>query len=220
MKLHLGRGRNGSNGAPIRSQQLFSRDNSNRQSQKWRTTCPKLAHRTSSPCQTAETAIPLHVLWRRNVTIGASSAKQFQHRGSHRLEQQCTTRMNPIENATTSPHVVASTWFRPWPLLWSTVRENSGFRATSDLHREDHESRLPCRPTNSGQVRHFLRRASAVATPWVAAPLLAVPSARKCTDHCRVHRQLGTSEKRQPVGNHFEPPVVFNIGSDKVQVTH
>ena len=36
-----------------------------------------------SPCQTTKTAVPLHVLWSRRVTISAPSTKQFQHRRSH-----------------------------------------------------------------------------------------------------------------------------------------
>ena len=75
----------------------------------------QIAHRTSSPCQTAETAIPLHVLWRRNGAIGGSGARQFQHRGSYCLSD--SARMNPNANATTAPHVVASTRFRPWPVV-------------------------------------------------------------------------------------------------------
>ena len=73
-------------------------------------------------------------------------------------ERQCMTRMNPIVNATTAPHVVASTQFRPRSS--HTIRRFTNVHLFSDFRTRDFNLW-----TNS--PRHLLKLANAISASVV-----------------------------------------------------
>ena len=99
--------------------------------------------------------------------------------------------------------------------LWKEVC--GCLKRTLNVKLHQRSSSLPVQiPTNSGYLRSFLRRTTAIATPSVTAvPRLAVALPR--TAPTRVV-SMANCMQRQTINDHFQPPLINGMDPDEVQL--